>query len=93
VQRGTVPGGFPWGARPSFTSLRAEHGYNGLGLPMYEEIQAMPLDQRIAYLKIRHGRKHATARVSGDHLRGLLYWIWRNSNQYLKGESLVLPPV
>jgi hypothetical protein len=92
MQRGTVPG-FPWGARPSFTSLRAEHGYNGLGLPLFDEIQAMPFDQRIAYLKGGMGSNTPRPEIVGDYLRAMLYWVWRNSNQFIAGEPLVLPPV
>jgi hypothetical protein len=53
----------------------------------------MPLDQRIAYLKAGMGSNTPRPELVGDHLRGLLYWVWRNSNRFVAGEPLVLPPV
>jgi hypothetical protein len=90
-QRGTIQG-FPWGSRPSFTTLMSTHGHSGLGVKMFDAIQAMPLAERITYIKAGLGGSVARPELVGDHLRGLLYWIWRNSNQFMAGQPLELPP-
>jgi hypothetical protein len=89
-RRGTVVG-FPWGSRPSFTALMSAHGHSGLGVKMFDEIQAMPLADRIAYIKSGMGGSVPRPELVGDHLRGLLYWIWRNSNQFMAGQAADLP--
>jgi hypothetical protein len=89
--RGTVLG-FPWGSRPSFTSLRAVHGHTGLGLKMFDEIQALPLQDRIAYVRAGMGGSVARPELVGDALRAVLYWIWRNSKQFIDGRPADIPP-
>lgn len=91
MPRGTIDG-FPWGARPSFTSLMTEQSYNGLGLKMFDDIQAMPLADRIAWVKGGMGGSVPRPEIVGEHLRGFLYWIWRNSRQFVEGKPLELPP-
>jgi hypothetical protein len=90
MQRGTIEG-FPWGARASLSSLMTTHGHSGLGVKMFDEIQAMPLADRIAYVKSGMGGSVARPELVGDHLRALLYWIWRNSRQFLQGRPADIP--
>jgi hypothetical protein len=90
MRRGTIEG-FPWGARPSFSSLMSSHGYSGLGVKMFDEIQGMPLTERIAYVKSGMGGSVSRPELVGDHLRGLLYWIWRNSRQFIAGVPMDIP--
>lgn len=90
MRRGTVEG-FPWGARPSFTALMSEHGYGGLGAKTFDQIQALPLAERMAYVKAGMGGSVPRPELVGEHLRSVLYWIWRNSSQFVAGQALDLP--
>jgi hypothetical protein len=90
IRRGTITG-FPWGARPSLSAIYSDHGYSGVGVKLFDELQAMSLADRIAYIKGGMGGSVPRPELVGDHLRGVLYWIWRNSSQFIAGVPMDIP--
>jgi hypothetical protein len=90
MRRGTIEE-FPWGARPSLSAMYTDHGYSGVGVKLFDELQALPLAERIAYVKGGMGGSVPRPELVGDHLRGVLYWIWRNSSQFIAGVPMDIP--
>ncbi len=76
-RRGTVVG-FPFGARPSFTSLLGETGHGYLGLKNFDDLIGYTDAELIAYIQAGMGGAVPRPEITGKDMRALLYYVRNN---------------